>query len=130
MAVIDILPGVKVEVTVKGGALKEYEDPDIEEEERTVTRYIEAVSGQVFEISAIVLPNFKFKGNRISFQYFVDSTRIENISIKKNERDRNAISEGCDPGDGQIRKYRFATLETCRRGTVSHNIASTLTITQ
>lgn len=54
MAIADSLPGVKIEVIVDGSALKEYEEPDAEDnedEQGTVTRYIEAESAKVFAVS-------------------------------------------------------------------------------
>jgi hypothetical protein len=46
MAISEYLPGVVVDVQVNGTSLKEYQDPELEEQQRTTTRYVEAESGQ------------------------------------------------------------------------------------
>jgi cytochrome c oxidase assembly protein Cox11 len=92
MAVIDILPGVEVEVVVGETALKEYEDSDTEEEECTVTRYIEVQPGQTFAILCKVLPEFDFIGDCICFDFYVDGQKIEGKIVKKEGGRRQATS--------------------------------------
>lgn len=74
MAISELMPGVDVCIKVDGQALREYEDNDTEDEDRTVMRYIEAVSGQVFELQIEVKQNFKFFGDVLSFDVHVDGS--------------------------------------------------------
>lgn len=51
MAISQDVPGLKVEIRVNKEPLKEYDDdPDEPHEPRSVTKYVEAVSGAEFEI--------------------------------------------------------------------------------
>ena len=112
MAIIDILPGVQVEITVHGSALKEYADPDLEEEDRSVTRYVEAMSGQTFEIVFTVLPNFEFKGDCIGFIVVADGLRVSGRMISKDSEKRQTKSLGYDRNRGELQRFRFASIET------------------
>lgn len=112
MAVIDVLPAVQVEMTVDDVALKEYKDPDLEEkDERTTTQYVEAASGQVFEVRCMVAANFKYEGNCFHIIIYADGTRIDGWFMEKGYGAQTVVSKGYNPGDGAIRKYRFADLD-------------------
>jgi hypothetical protein len=50
MAILDDVPGLKVEVHVDGSALKEYDDDDGIPQPKRVTKYIEAVTGASLKI--------------------------------------------------------------------------------
>ena len=121
MAIIKDLPGVKIEIAANGVALKEHQDTEIAEEERTVTRYIEAVSGQIFAVSIQLLPQFQFKGNCVFFQIYADGTWADGPVINKGEHGLVRLSEGKDTADGKVRRYQFANLE---RGNVSRRKVS------
>ena len=112
MAISDILPGVKIEIIVNGAALKEYEDDTVNDEERTVTRYVEAASGQVFEVLIEVSPAFKFEGERVRFQIHADGVCVDSPLIAKSAFNVTRLSEGREVAGGKVKRYRFASLET------------------
>ena len=120
MAIIDDIPGVRVEVIVEGSALQEHVDDDVEKSDRTITRYIKAVSDQVFAVSIELLPEFEFRGDCIGFDVYVDGVWIDGPLIRKDEYAYATLSEGRDTEDGKVKKFRFATFEP---GDVPRNIA-------
>ena len=107
MAVSDDLPGVEVEIVVKGKALKEYKEEHIEEDERTTTRYIEATSGQEFAIRMKLRSSFKFKGDCIAFYIGADGQSVDGIIISEEDRKHKRVSEGREEDGGFVRKYRL-----------------------
>ena len=112
MAVIDVLPGVEVSITVKGDALTEYHDDHLEDDEQTTTRYIEAVSGTIFVVQISLKKDFVFAGNCVECTIYVDGTWADGPFISKGES-HTRISKGIDVDGGtKVKKYRFATLET------------------
>ncbi|KAG9638363.1 hypothetical protein KCU64_g13835, partial [Aureobasidium melanogenum] len=68
MAVLDGLPGVEVAVVADGEDLHEYQDADMEDDEDTVTKYIEAADNTNFAIKIKVTKDAKFKGRALSFR--------------------------------------------------------------
>lgn len=112
MVISDDLPGVQIELVVEGVALKEYEESEPEECERTVTRYVEAASGATFAIKASILPGFEFKGQCLELSFFTDGDWTDAIIIDKYDEDKSYLSEGMEGGEGSIYKYRFASIET------------------
>ena len=112
MAIIDELPGVMIEVTVHGEALNELREEGFVDDKRTVTRYLEAVSGQTFAISINLLPAFKFKGDAIAFRISADGKMVDTPIMLKQNIQRYAISQGLRTSDNSVRKYCFADLET------------------
>ena len=76
MAIINDLPGVEVTVTVHDYDLQEYHDGDVEDEERTVTKYIQAQEGQLFEVRIKVPKGFTFEGDCLAFTIFVDGNWV------------------------------------------------------
>lgn len=111
MVVSEILPGVKVEVKVKGKALKEHEQPgDDEDQERTVTRYVEVVSAENFVVAIKILPTFQFKGDMIKVDVYIDGTLTDDCVLSKGKRSTARwVSDGPDRSG---MKYRFAAVET------------------
>lgn len=114
MAINDILPGVTVEVTVNDLALREHQDHDLEEEDRTVTRYIEATSGQVFAIRLHLDPSFAFLSNCLVCEVSVDGGAVESPILREG-KPRTRTSQGRTSECGKrVSKYRFTSLETGR----------------
>lgn len=109
MAVIDVLPGVEVTVDVDGNPLKEYEDRDEEEPEKTITRYVEAQSGKKFSIRVKCSKECKFKGDSITFRFYADGTNADAIVLEKTSPDY--VCQGFE-SHGRTSKFRFSTLET------------------
>ena len=112
MAINDIMPGVKVEVFVNGQALTEHTDKDLDNDERTITRYIEAISGEEFEIRVELDEEFKFKGNCLSWDVFADGQLLTEHTVRAASKKRCGISDSINDGDGTKRAFRFASLET------------------
>lgn len=114
MAVLTGLPGVVVEILVDGAALKEYETTDDDaEDDRTVTRYIEASSDQTFAVAIRLLPDFHFKDDCFGAEVEADGTRITKKGFHKRSTKRELISEGLACRNGKVQKYRFSGLKTC-----------------
>ncbi|KAG9550739.1 hypothetical protein KCU71_g14049, partial [Aureobasidium melanogenum] len=82
MAVLDGLPGVEVTVIVDGEDLHEYWDADMEDEEDTVTKYIEAVDGAHFAVKIKVTEDATFKGDTLAFKIKVDGSMIRQPLIE------------------------------------------------
>ena len=114
MAICDDLPGVQVTVTVGGNDLKEYRDAELEEEPRTTTCYIEAASGQTFAVSIAAEDTVKFSDDALCFHVSVDGQMMSGHLIFKHSLQYSVTSEGRKGPDGQLRKYRFASLEIGR----------------
>lgn len=115
MAISDDLPGVEVAITVNGQDLREYIDPDLDEDDRTTTRYIEAASGQAFAIQTKVPKGFKFVANSLVFRMHIDGRWVSGPLVSK-ETCRFAaghtIIEGKRVSDTQLQKFQFGSLET------------------
>ena len=114
MAVLDTLPGVEVNIVVNKKPLKEYQDSDVEEEHRTVTRYVEAVSNQVFEIHMTIEKGFKFRGNCLTFKIYVDGNRVQYNAVDKENCARagyNLVSDTVNLENGKLGKYNFSAIE-------------------
>ncbi|KAG9683845.1 hypothetical protein KCU95_g18025, partial [Aureobasidium melanogenum] len=115
MAVLDGLPGVEITVVVDGEDLHEYQDADTEDDEDTVTKYIEAVDNANFAVKIKVTKDAKFKGNRLAFEVLVDGTRISRPLIGPRRRQVSThvqMVRGIQVGDRHVRKLRFDALET------------------
>ncbi|EME38589.1 hypothetical protein DOTSEDRAFT_29615 [Dothistroma septosporum NZE10] len=116
MAIIDNLPGVEVTVVAGGTALEEYIDKDTEEKPRTITRYVEAVSGQHFEVHINVAQGTKIKGDDLRFDIYMDGTRVDGPILSKSDIRQGSAhkisAERVFSGD----KYCFSTLETVSDG--------------
>ncbi|KAK5171285.1 uncharacterized protein LTR77_004429 [Saxophila tyrrhenica] len=103
------IPGLVVEVTVGGEALREYQKDDLEDVARTTTRYIEAVTGQEFVVSIKLLEDFKFMGNCLAAKVYADGTMLTS-ALMCYELDVREV-EGIEIGDDTVRKASFADVE-------------------
>lgn len=116
MAISDLMPGLAVNIKVNGQILKEYNDSDLAAEDRTVTRYIEAVSGDIFEIGLQVEKGFRFFGDALSFDVHVDgSDKVDGPLIRREKcigGEHTRISKGCRLPDDQVKLYQFASVKT------------------
>lgn len=115
MAVLDGLPGVEITVVVDGKDLHEYQDADMEDDEDTVTKYIEAVDNANFAIKIKVAKGATFKGNRLSFKVLVDGARISRPLMGPLRRQKPThvhMVRGIQVGPRHIRKLKFDALET------------------
>ncbi|THX82003.1 hypothetical protein D6D04_03752 [Aureobasidium pullulans] len=115
MAILDSLPGIEITVVVDGEDLHEYQDTDMEDEENTVTKYVEAVTDANFAIKIKGSRELEYKGEYLSLKVLVDGLCIEKPLIGR-ERTRKGsytrLVEGLNVRAGYMRKLRFNTLET------------------
>lgn len=113
MAILDILPGVEVAITVNGENLQEYTEPDAQEEERVVTKYIEAETGAQFAFKIKVPQGFQFKGDALSIICSADGSMIsENTCIEEKSRgeEYGFLVDAIHSRDGSSKPLRFETL--------------------
>ncbi|KAF2480192.1 hypothetical protein BDY17DRAFT_33815 [Neohortaea acidophila] len=119
MAISDDIPGVDVAIVVNGKPLQEHKDSILVEEERTVTRYIEAVSGQSFEVRMTTNRQTRFKGDSLAFTIFMDGKEAESALMSKEAcRSRRAVRtmKGAEIATGFVKKFFFSALETAADG--------------
>ena len=112
MAVTEHLPGVTITVVVDGVDLKEYRDADIQEETRTITRYIEAVSGKNFEIYITLDKDCEFFGEDLSFRICVDGKWTHTPLMNKSAIGTPRVSFGIRVAETRLTKYMFTSLQT------------------
>jgi hypothetical protein len=128
MVNLKAFPGISAQVYVDGKPLKEYTDDTIEDEEGTVTRYIEAVSDKNFEICLEVKKGTKITRSAVSFRVEVDGMRIKkpimSIADFKNEDGRRVVEGRIDEND-QVQTMSFTTLETGRHSADSSRQSQT-----
>lgn len=113
MAVLPDCPGLKAEVVVNGEALLEYDDDEHNGHPRTVTKYVEAISGANFEIHlSFELPFPKDYGMMVF-------TKIDGITQNKKIIGKERLFESVfnlsgakehAAGSSILRKYRFSAL--------------------
>jgi hypothetical protein len=87
-------------------------DDDLDEEESTVTRYVEAVAEEEFAIGFTLEPDFKYKCYSIAFRVYADGKLADAPIMRKKRNDRTRTSYGAIEADWRVRKYRFAAIET------------------
>ncbi|KAG9525875.1 hypothetical protein KCU93_g5713, partial [Aureobasidium melanogenum] len=115
MAVLDGLPGVEVTVVVDGKDLHEYQDADMEDDEGTITKYIEAVDNANFAIKIKVSKDVEFKGDFLSFGISLDGSSVRNPVVNSSQVracTHVRIVEGVQVGVQRMRKLKFNALET------------------
>ncbi|TKA68034.1 hypothetical protein B0A55_08372 [Friedmanniomyces simplex] len=130
MVAIDLLPGIDISIKVAGQALTEHEDHDEEQPDRTATRYIEAVSGQVFEIHITAQKGFRSGGDALSFYIHVDGSKPIDAPLVRNTAciigTHTHTSQGSRQNAREVKRYRFATLGTASEGQTFADDASKL----
>ena len=124
MVINNDLPGVDIEIIVDGNALHGHEDKHACFEERTFTRYIECVSGQVYSIAINLLPEFKYEGNCISFEISVDGNACVDVAIQESDRHQEHLCEGA-VSKGKVQKFTFAQFDPGKLRTAPFRIMLT-----
>jgi len=80
MAILDAVPGLNVQVLIRGQPLTEYdddeEDHNTEESWKSTTKYVEAVSDQGFTIRYTFDRTFAYKGTDLAVQAYMDGTHM------------------------------------------------------
>ncbi|KAK5697157.1 hypothetical protein LTR97_007292 [Elasticomyces elasticus] len=118
MVALDGLPGVDVSIVAVNQPLTEYEDRDDEDNDsdRTITRYIEAVTGQIFAVRITVQQGFRSGGDGLAFYIHVDGSKLLDCPLVRNEDCRTSAytntSLGCRSASDTVQQYRFTILET------------------
>ena len=119
MAINDALPGVEVTIEADCVALKEYKDNDDDEaNDATLTRYIEAQSGQEFLVKCKVGRGCVRRGDAIAFDIFADGKMVDCLMIPALEVQTQPCTMetlGLDLPNGMLRKFCFSSLETGER---------------
>ncbi|KAK4909476.1 hypothetical protein LTR49_021755 [Elasticomyces elasticus] len=125
MVAIGHLPGLDVIVVVNGQALTEYEYDDGGEIDltRTVQRYIEVKSGDIFEIHIVAQAGFRSGGDAVAFRINVDGAGVIDAPPLEKSKCRTktftSISRRCPQSALTVLRYKFADLETVVDGHVS-----------
>jgi hypothetical protein len=140
MAVLESLPGVEVCVCVDGNALEEYKDDEEvkvtpgpvgeHQASKTVSKYIESITGKEFCIRATISPAFLFDCPRLSFKLRIDGKRMDGVLsskhlvrtadklhlVKSNIMEMNGLRLATDSKNPHslLKKFTFAKNETCR----------------
>jgi hypothetical protein len=84
MTVLDNVPGLEVTVQVNGSSLQEYNDDDSEPAPKSVTKYIEAISGAQFRVQYEFKESFRTK-NGILTDIYIDGKDIAGYVLKANQ---------------------------------------------
>ncbi|KAF2651346.1 hypothetical protein K491DRAFT_98202 [Lophiostoma macrostomum CBS 122681] len=122
MAVLDAVPGLKVQVFVNGLPLLEYEDDEDVEQNRerddVVTKYVEATSGANFEIRYTLgtdIWTVDSPGHDVQSSLVMDGKRVEKICYSYSPHRASAISKlsgvlSYRHGQWTIQRFRFSAL--------------------
>ncbi|KAI9730149.1 MAG: hypothetical protein M1818_008243 [Claussenomyces sp. TS43310] len=122
MAVLDSIPGIKVCIRVAGEELREYEPKHDRVEgplaEKTVIKYIEAVSDAEFDIKISVDKSYKMNCHHITFDIYIDGKAVRSPTCKASRLHRHhwsRITEGLEElgstGGNFLKKFRFASIK-------------------
>jgi hypothetical protein len=118
MAILAEVPGLRVEVFVNGKALQEYDD-DETAPPKTITKYIEAVTGQNFEIRYSFIKPFPTR-HSVKVKIELDGKVMEGVVFSKRkilvatDRTSKGAYSSVD-GKAFISKYRFSEIAIGRR---------------
>lgn len=114
MVILPACPGLKVEVAVAGQALKEHDDNyETNAKPKTVTKYVEAVSGANFEIAISFEKPFPDK-HAVRAIVYVDGEDVarpiirESALLKRTRKIQGATLRV--EGKRVLRKFRFSKL--------------------
>lgn len=115
MAIVKSLPGFEVTIVANGKPLTEHVDSSEPDEDRKTTRYIEAVSDQVFEIHVKASKGAQIQGDALLSYIYIDGKYVSGIFLEKgtNEsHDRVGVKKGARESLNTIREFCFASLES------------------
>ena len=116
MAIAKAHPNLKVEVFVKGAPLEEYVDDDDRTLDDEVTKYIEASSGDNFEVKYCFSPGFSIRHSilvelNIDGEYATGSVLNPGSSVRWNNAYTFKGSRAFEDGEYYLRKFCFSQLE-------------------
>lgn len=115
MAISEMLPGLEVVVVQNGTEMIEHTDNDVEDNERTTTRYIEAKSDQEFAIRIGVTARTDFTGDTLACHVYVDGKWAQAPILEKSRfRWDNYVRyvRGVEVQNSLEKRFHFAGLET------------------
>lgn len=115
MAIVKSLPGFEVTIVANGKPLTEYIDSSEPDQDRKTTRYIEAVSDQVFEIHVKAKKGAHTKGYGLEANIFVDGQLIISPLLAKkmfSSRDYVTVRKGRQVSADTIEPFCFASIDT------------------
>ncbi len=115
MAIFKGVDGIEVTILVDGKDLKEYVDENSQEEERTVSKYVEAVSGKSFAVRCRVSKKAKFKGDAISINVYADGKSVGGIYAQHARLKQAAVDHLIDSlqvTSNRYQKFVFSEIHT------------------
>lgn len=117
MAILTDVPGLNIEIRARGQELAEHYPDEEECHSKTVTKYIEAVTNEEFEVSLSVPKHFKFFEYDLAVQVYLDGEFADALVLKEVEMRKGLHTRigGVKRYDGlkwQQRNFRFAHLQT------------------
>ncbi|KAE9368744.1 hypothetical protein N431DRAFT_494139 [Stipitochalara longipes BDJ] len=141
MAVLEGLEGIEVTVCVDNQALREYDDDEVEKQSgaigeyqasKTVSKYIEAVTGKEFTISLAVRAPYKMDCPTLVFQINLDGSKVARPMLRKSqyqyrlgwERVTSGVKHQLDGASKRcsIRHFRFAEIQTTEDQAKLHSV--------
>ncbi|KAK4617551.1 hypothetical protein CLAFUW4_11734 [Fulvia fulva] len=119
MAISPDLNGVTIALTIDKQALPEQDFPDLDPEERTVNRLVQARSQQIFKVQMTVAPDTVFKGSELAFKVFIDGRQIDEPLVEAGVLGMGfAFTEtslGSYVSSTMVRKYQFTDISTATK---------------
>lgn len=103
------LPGVRVFIRTHGTPLKEYVDSDTPDNDKTVTRYIQATDEAVFDIHFEIDRGVIPKGQSLSLECYVDGHFVDGPLVS--DKDRTCTSVGKQISPTMLKQYCFGKLD-------------------
>jgi len=117
MAINDAIRGLVITITHDTQALAEYKDDAVAEENRTITRYIEAKAGQTFAVKLELKKGTRFKGECLYAKIEIDGKWVNSALLSKDSCRNEGfayIRDGCRTEDGLMRRFQFTSIETSK----------------
>ncbi|PQE06594.1 hypothetical protein CJF31_00009722 [Rutstroemia sp. NJR-2017a BVV2] len=126
MAILDLLPDIEITVDVDKQPLKEYNDDDLQvvpgevgeyQASRTVSKYIEAVSGKDYCINMKVGSGYQRDCPTLSFELDIDGKRIRSWCLRECQKlpwsNRVRGVKTMVDSNVCLKCFQFSELETC-----------------
>ncbi|EME38588.1 hypothetical protein DOTSEDRAFT_39561 [Dothistroma septosporum NZE10] len=113
MAITSSTPTITTCVKVNNASLQEYTNPATTDSGTTTTRYIEALTGQIFEIHADIAAGTPFVGDCLAFYISVDGKMADptlTFLSGTTHTGSSVVSKGIYTAGNMVRKYRFEEL--------------------
>lgn len=115
MAIVKNLPGFEVAIVANGKPLTEYINNSEPDQDRKTTRYIEAISDQVFEVQVTARRGAENKGDGLGAYIYVDGQRVARpLLLKSNFSSKDYVTarKGARITTDTYKEFRFASIES------------------